>query len=120
TRQPRRVPRLGAGLVHHRRRLPGRRRPDQVQHLRPSPRRGARATGPAAGRRRMKAPSVGKVPVMSVRPQHRPDRGLTSLAVVTLAAAIFAILLVLVRLRWAPLESADNGAAARINDLVPG
>jgi len=67
----------------------------------------------------MKASSVGKVLVMSVRP-HRPDRSLTSLAVVTLAAAVFAILLVLVRLRWAPLESADHGAAARINDLVAG
>ena len=68
----------------------------------------------------MKSSTAGKVPVMSVRSLHRPDRGLTSLAMVTIAAGVFAILLVLVRLRWAPLESADHGAAARINDLVAG
>ena len=33
---------------------------------------------------------------------------------------IFAILLVLVRLQWAPLESADHGAAADINSLIAG
>jgi undecaprenyl-diphosphatase len=42
------------------------------------------------------------------------------LAAVTAAALIFAILLVLVRLRWAPLESADHGAAAGINGLIAG
>ncbi len=72
----------------------------------------------------MKTPSGGKVPVMSVHSLHRRDpdrdRGLAPLAVVTTAAAVFAILLVLVRLRWAPLESVDHGAAARINDLVAG
>ena len=57
---------------------------------------------------------------MSVTPLHRPRRGLTPLAGVTIAAAVFAILLLLVRLRWAPLESVDHGAAARINDLVAG
>jgi len=59
---------------------------------------------------------------MSVRSLHRrdPDRGLAPLAVVTVAAAVFTILLILVRLRWAPLESVDRGAAARINDLVAG
>jgi undecaprenyl-diphosphatase len=59
---------------------------------------------------------------MSVRSLHRqdPDRGLAPLAVVTVAAAVFAVLLVLVRLRWAPLESVDRGAATRINDLVAG
>jgi len=70
----------------------------------------------------MKASGGGKVPVMSVRSLHRrdPDRGLTPLAVVTIAAAVFAVLLILVRLRWAPLESVDRGAAARINHLVAG
>jgi undecaprenyl-diphosphatase len=42
------------------------------------------------------------------------------LAVVTAAALLFALLLLLVRLRWPPLESADHGAAARINGLVAG
>ena len=57
---------------------------------------------------------------MSAAPLSRPRRGLTPLAAVTIAAAIFAVLLVLVRLRWAPLESVDHGAAARINNLVAG
>ncbi|HEY1625196.1 MAG TPA: phosphatase PAP2 family protein, partial [Streptosporangiaceae bacterium] len=47
-------------------------------------------------------------------------RTLAPLAVVTVAAFVFALLLVLVRLRWAPLESADHGAAARLNSLVAG
>jgi undecaprenyl-diphosphatase len=47
-------------------------------------------------------------------------RSLTPLAVVTAAAFVFALLLVLVRLRWAPLESADHSAAARLNSLVAG
>jgi len=47
-------------------------------------------------------------------------RALVPLAVVTAAAFGFALLLVLVRLRWAPLESADHGAAARLNSLVVG
>ena len=37
-----------------------------------------------------------------------------------MAALAFALLLVLVRLQWAPLESADHGAAARINSLIAG
>jgi undecaprenyl-diphosphatase len=48
--------------------------------------------------------------------QHR----LTPLVVVTGAALVFAILLIAVRLQWAPLESADHGAAASINSLVAG
>jgi undecaprenyl-diphosphatase len=68
----------------------------------------------------MKTSTVGKVRFMFVTRLHGPHRGLTPLAVVTIAAAVFAILLVLVRLRWAPLESVDHGAAARINDLVAG
>ena len=39
---------------------------------------------------------------------------------VTVAALVFAVLLVLVRLQWAPLESADHGAAAWFNGLVAG
>jgi undecaprenyl-diphosphatase len=42
------------------------------------------------------------------------------LAAVALAAAVFAILLVAVRLRWAPLEAADHGVAADLNRLVSG
>ena len=45
-------------------------------------------------------------------------RGLAPLAVVTVAALLFALLLILVRLRWAPLESADHGAATWLNSLV--
>ena len=47
-------------------------------------------------------------------------RTLAPLAVVTAAAFVFALLLVLVRLQWAPLESADHSAAARLNSLVAG
>jgi undecaprenyl-diphosphatase len=50
------------------------------------------------------------------RPQHR----LAGLAAVSAAALAFTILLILVRLRWPPLESVDHGAAARINRLVAG
>jgi undecaprenyl-diphosphatase len=50
----------------------------------------------------------------------RPHRSLVSLAAVTVAALIFAALLLLVRLQWPPLESVDHGAAARINSLVAG
>jgi undecaprenyl-diphosphatase len=45
-------------------------------------------------------------------------RTLRPLAVVSATAFFFALLLVLVRLQWAPLESADHGAAARLNSLV--
>ena len=45
-------------------------------------------------------------------------RPLAPLVVVTVAALLFAVLLLLVRLRWAPLESADQTAAARLNSLV--
>ena len=50
----------------------------------------------------------------------RPRRSVVPVAVVAVAALIFAVLLVLVRLRWALLESADHGAAARINGLFAG
>jgi undecaprenyl-diphosphatase len=48
--------------------------------------------------------------------QHR----LAPLVTVTVAALVFAILLIAVRLQWAPLESTDHGAAASINSLVAG
>jgi len=47
-------------------------------------------------------------------------RTLAPLAVVTAAAFVFALLLILVRLNWAPLESVDHGGAARLNSLVAG
>src|SRR5262245_839614 len=46
--------------------------------------------------------------------------GLTPLAMVTGAAIIFTVLLVLVRLRWQPLEAVDHGAASRLNNLISG
>jgi undecaprenyl-diphosphatase len=57
---------------------------------------------------------------MSGRTLDRQQRTLAPLITVTVAAMVFAILLVLVRLQWAPLESADHGAAARINSLITG
>jgi undecaprenyl-diphosphatase len=47
-------------------------------------------------------------------------RSLAPLAIVTAAAFLFALLLLLVRLQWAPLESADHGIATRLNGLVAG
>jgi undecaprenyl-diphosphatase len=57
---------------------------------------------------------------MSANTAARSRRNLTSLVVVSVAALIFAILLVLVRVQWAPLETADHGAAAHLNHLVAG
>ncbi len=48
----------------------------------------------------------------------RPSRSLAPLIAVTVAAAVFTILLVLVLLRWRPLESADHHAAVRLNALI--
>jgi membrane-associated phospholipid phosphatase len=48
--------------------------------------------------------------------QHR----LAPLVTVTVAALVFVVLLIAVRLQWAPLESADHGAAASINSLIAG
>src|SRR3984957_13088623 len=50
----------------------------------------------------------------------RRGRRLAPLIAVTVAAAVFTILLILVRLQWPPLESVDHGGAARINSLVAG
>ena len=52
------------------------------------------------------------------RPRSQCRARLTPLVLVTLAALVFAVLLVAVRLRWAPLESVDRGAAAHLNNLV--
>ena len=48
------------------------------------------------------------------------QRKLAPLAAVTAAALVFTLLFLLVRLRWAPLESVDHGTAARLNSLVSG
>jgi undecaprenyl-diphosphatase len=47
-------------------------------------------------------------------------RTLAPLAIVTAAALFFTLLLLLVRLQWAPLESADHGTATRLNSLIAG
>lgn len=57
---------------------------------------------------------------MPARLLDRQNRSLTPLLAVTTSALVFTILLVLVRLRWRPLESVDHGAAAHINGLVAG
>ena len=57
---------------------------------------------------------------MSVPAASQQRRSLRPLIAVTVAALAFTVLLVAVRLRWAPLEAADHGAAARINGLVAG
>jgi len=68
----------------------------------------------------MNADRVGSMAIMPTRALARPVRSLTPLAGITARAAVFAVLLVLVRLRWAPLESADHRAAAGINSLIAG
>jgi undecaprenyl-diphosphatase len=50
----------------------------------------------------------------------RRGRSLAPLIAVTVAAAVFTILLILVRLQWPPLESVDHGGATDINRLVAG
>lgn len=45
-------------------------------------------------------------------------RTLAPLPVITVAALLFTLLLLLVRLRWAPLESADHNAATWLNSLI--
>ncbi len=57
---------------------------------------------------------------MSSHTAGRPRRTLVPLVAVTVAALVFAILLVLVRFQWPPLESVDHGAAADINRLIAG
>ena len=57
---------------------------------------------------------------MATETTGHPRRSLAPLIAVTAAAAVFVILLILVRVQWAPLESADHGAAAHLNHLVAG
>ncbi len=68
----------------------------------------------------MKPHTAGSVGAMPTEVADRPRRSLTPLIVVTVAAAVFALLLIGVRGQWAPLESVDHGAAARINGLIAG
>jgi len=57
---------------------------------------------------------------MASQTHGRGGRSLTPLITVTGAALLFTVLLVLVRLQWVPLESADHGAAADINGAIAG
>src|SRR5579859_918173 len=67
----------------------------------------------------MNQPAMGSwAPMLSTAAATR--RTLTPLAVVTATAFLFALLLILVRLQWAPLESVDHRAAAGLNSLVAG
>ena len=62
----------------------------------------------------------GQLPPMPTGTLDRQRRSLAPLMVVTVAAMVFALLLILVRVQWAPLDSADHGAAADINNLIAG
>src|SRR6266851_3007710 len=62
----------------------------------------------------------GQLPPMPTGTLDRQRRSLAPLMVVTVAAMVFALLLILVRVQWVPLESADHGAAADINSLIAG
>jgi len=64
----------------------------------------------------VKQRTPGSKRAMLVSPAGR--RTLAPIAIVTGAALVFTLLILLVRLQWAPLESADHGAAARLNSLV--
>jgi undecaprenyl-diphosphatase len=57
---------------------------------------------------------------MPHRSLNPPRRSLAPLIGVGGAALVFAVLLVLVRIQWPPLESADHSAAANLNSLVSG
>jgi undecaprenyl-diphosphatase len=65
-------------------------------------------------------PRGGQMASTSTDGLHRQRRSLVPLIVVTVAAMVFTLLLILMRVQWAPLESVDHGAAARINSLVAG
>ena len=57
---------------------------------------------------------------MSTNTLGRQRHSLTPLFAITAAAMVFTVLLILVRLQWTPLESADHSAAAHLNSLVAG
>jgi undecaprenyl-diphosphatase len=63
---------------------------------------------------------MGNLAVMSLHTLGRLRRGLTPVTGVIAATVIFTLLLVLVRLQWAPLESADHGAAVSLNSVIAG
>jgi undecaprenyl-diphosphatase len=63
---------------------------------------------------------MGSLGFMSGQAIRHRRRSLAPLIAVTAAAFVFAVLLVLVRLHWPPLESADRGAAAGVNGLIAG
>jgi undecaprenyl-diphosphatase len=65
-------------------------------------------------------PRDGQLGSMSTDAFDRQRRSLAAIVVVSVAAAVFALLLILVRVQWAPLESVDHGAAASINRLIAG
>lgn len=47
-------------------------------------------------------------------------RRLVPVTAITVAAAVFSLLIIFVRFRWAPLESADRTVAVDLNNLVAG
>lgn len=57
---------------------------------------------------------------MSAPKLRRQSRTLAPLTIVTAAALVFTILLLLVRVRWKPLESVDHDGAAWLNNLIAG
>jgi undecaprenyl-diphosphatase len=57
---------------------------------------------------------------MTAHPMKRPRRSLVPIVAVSTASLVFAVLLVLVRLQWAPLESADHRTAVDLNSMVAG
>ena len=61
---------------------------------------------------RCESPRRGHLALMSLRIPDRTRRPITPLTAVIGAAVVFTILLVLVRLQWPPLESADHGASS--------
>src|SRR5215468_4649916 len=57
---------------------------------------------------------------MGARLMNRSRRSLAPIVAVSAASLAFAIVLVLVRLQWTPLESADHATAADLNSVVSG
>src|SRR5215475_11337428 len=57
---------------------------------------------------------------MGARLMNRSRRSLAPIVAVSAASLAFAVVLVLVRLQWTPLESADHATAADLNSVVAG
>ncbi|MGH3419153.1 MAG: phosphatase PAP2 family protein [Streptosporangiaceae bacterium] len=68
----------------------------------------------------MSVRTAGRSAPMETEPSGRRNRSLAPLVTLTVAAMVFTVLLIAVRLQWAPLESADHGAAAGLNRLIAG